>query len=191
MRLQAIPSAPAIDVVAAPSIWRIDASRSEVRFAVRHLMVATVHGRFTCVDGRLDVGPDGVAKATGAIRTAALDTGEPIRDARLRSPDFFDADRYPAITFGSTSIDHVEGPRFRIVGALTIRRVTREIILESIVYARTEQRMMLALHGQLSQRAFGVGRQALQANRVLLGDRIDVMADIALQRALGERTNAG
>lgn len=172
------------DAIAPPGTWLVDATQSEIGFAVRHIMVATVTGRLTDFDGTLEVNHDGVAKAAGTIRAATIDTNEPVRDARLRSADFFDVERYPTITFASTAIEHLDGGRFRIVGQLTIRRVTREIELEAVVRSASrdasgDERTTLELRGELSLRAFGVGWQALQASRVLLGDKVKIVAEIS------------
>jgi polyisoprenoid-binding protein YceI len=169
------------DAIAPPGTWHVDATQSEIGFAVRHIMVATVSGRFTGFDGTLEVSYDGVAKAAGTIRAATIDTNEPVRDARLRSDDFFDVERYPTITFVSTAIEQLDGGRFRIVGQLTIRRVTREIELEAVVRGAArdvsgDERTTLELRGELSHRAFGVGWLALQASRVLLGDKVKISA---------------
>lgn len=184
MPLHAVPNPPIDDVIAALGTWYVDATRSEVRFAVRHVMVATVTGRFTDFEGTLEVGHDGAASATGTIRAATIDTDEPVRDARLRSADFFDVERYPTITFASTAIEHLGGRRFRLVGQLTIRRVTREIELEAVVHSNRDdgsgdERTMLELRGEVSHRAFGVGRQALRASRAVLGNKIKIAAEIS------------
>src|SRR5476651_1082310 len=101
--------------------WSVDASRSSVAFALKHMMFATVKGRFREFDGILEVG-SGAPRATGVLKAASIDTNEPVRDEHLRdSPDFFDVERYPEISFNSTRIDYLDGGRLRILGDLTMR----------------------------------------------------------------------
>src|ERR1035438_2468449 len=84
--------------------WSIDATRSSVAFALKHMMLKTVKGSFHSLDGTLEIGAD-ASRATGAIKAASIDTNEPVRDEHLRrSPDFFDVERYPEIGFNSTRI---------------------------------------------------------------------------------------
>jgi polyisoprenoid-binding protein YceI len=181
--------------VAGAGTWHVDATRSRVEFAVRHIMVATVTGRFTEFDGTLEVSDAGLATAIGTIRAATIDTNEPKRDANLRSPDFFDVEHYPTISFASTRIQHLEGHRFRIVGRLTIRRVTREIELEAVVCgaaraASGDKGTTLELRGEISHRDFGLGSRALEASRVLLGDKVKVVAEISTVKGAAARAAA-
>lgn len=179
---------PAIgDAIAPPGMWHVDATQSEIRFAIRHVMVSTVIGRFAGFDGTLDVGHDGTASATGTIEAATIDTNEPVRDACLRSADFFDVARHPTITFTSTAIEQLGDRRFRILGELEILGVTHDIELEAVAHTNSDDgsesaRTTLELRGELSHRALGVGRQALQASRVLLGDKIKIAADISVAK---------
>src|SRR3954469_9498285 len=80
--------------------WRVDPAHSSVQFAVKHMGIATVRGKFTRFEGTLEVGEDlGSSRAYGKVDAASIDTDEPDRDAHLRSADFFDVDHYPEITF--------------------------------------------------------------------------------------------
>src|SRR5215204_3924415 len=92
--------------VSAATTWAIDPAHSSVEFAVRHLMITTVKGRFTDVQGSvvLDDTNPAAAAATITIGVASIDTREPQRDAHLRSADFFDAESFPTITFRSTGV---------------------------------------------------------------------------------------
>src|ERR1039457_819340 len=91
--------------------WSVDAPRSSVAFAVKHMMFATVNGRFREFDGMLEIG-SGAPRATGVVKAASIDTNEPVRDEHLRdSPDFFAVERYPEISFNSTRIDYLDDGR--------------------------------------------------------------------------------
>src|SRR5690606_12792032 len=120
--------AQATQAIAGRARWEIDPVHSEIGFAVRHMMVATARGRFGEFSGHVDFDP---AEPTGAsvevsINAKSIDTRNPDRDAHLRSPDFFDAENHPTITFKSRRIEAVGGDQYRVIGDLTIRGVTRE-----------------------------------------------------------------
>lgn len=85
--------------------WTIDPSHSSVEFAVRHMAISTVRGRFRSVSGTVESGDDGTLERVQAtIDARSVDTGEPQRDAHLRSADFFDAERHPFLTFRSATV---------------------------------------------------------------------------------------
>ena len=179
--------------VSPPGVWSIDAARSSVTFAVRHVL-ATLDGCFREFEGRLEVAPSGLAKGFGTANAASIDTGEPTRDEHLRrSADFFDVERCPRISFASTRINHLDSGRLRIVGDLTMRGVTREIELNAQAHGATRdvdgnQWIALELRGELSRREFGlIWNQALETGGVLLGDRVKIALDISAVR----RVDAG
>jgi polyisoprenoid-binding protein YceI len=164
--------------------WSVDAPRSSVEFSVKHMVLATVSGRFREFEGVLEIGP-GSPRATGVVRAASIDTGEPVRDEHLRrSPDFFDADRYPEISFDSTRIDPLDGGRLRIAGILTMRGVSREIEFDARLNGEPEtdgdQRLGLKLRGELSRRDFGLTwNQVLDTGGALLGDKVKIALEIS------------
>src|SRR2546423_174447 len=92
-----------------PGTWTVDPTHSNVEFAVKHMGIATVRGRFTKFDGTLEVGADLSGSGVfGKVSVASITTNDEQRDAHLRSPDFFDAERYPEITFASSRIEAVD-----------------------------------------------------------------------------------
>ena len=110
--------------------WTIDPAHSHVGFSIKHLMIATVRGSFTQVQGvvRVDESDPTTAEVDITIPTASVTTGEEKRDGHLRSADFFDVERFPNMTFRSKRVERKSGDSFRVVGDLTIRDVTRPVV---------------------------------------------------------------
>ncbi|MBO8194200.1 YceI family protein [Streptomyces oryzae] len=112
--------------------WIIDPAHSRIGFSVRHAMVTTVRGAFTEYESRLFFdGQDPTrSSAEVVISTASVDTGVGQRDAHLVSRDFFDSDNYPQMKFASTNVQFIGNDAYRMTGGLTIRDVTRPVVLE-------------------------------------------------------------
>lgn len=113
-------------------IFTIDPAHTSAAFVARHMGLSKVRGRFTRLRGRLEGDPSDPTSARGRVEidVASVDTGNPDRDAHLRSPDFFDADNYPWMVFEATRVEDSGGGAYKVVGNLTIRDVTREIELD-------------------------------------------------------------
>src|SRR5579885_1293192 len=109
-------------------IWEIDSTHSTVEFAVKHMMVTTVKGRFKDASGRIEVDDDHplASKVSATIQTASIDTGQEQRDAHLRGADFFDAAQYPTINFTSKRIEQLGEDHYTVTGDLTLHGVIRE-----------------------------------------------------------------
>jgi len=112
--------------------WTIDPAHSEVNFTVRHMMISNVRGRFEKFTGTVDFDENNPANTTVdvVIEAASLSTREPQRDGHLRSPDFLDADKFPYLTFKSKRVNVIDSQNAELVGDLTIRDITREVILD-------------------------------------------------------------
>ncbi len=116
--------------IPAPGTFVIDASHTRVGFVARHLMISKVRGSFTGVSGEITFAEDPTRSAvTATMDTATIATGSADRDAHLRSGDFLDAEKYPALTFVSTRLTNLDDTSFTLVGDLTIKDVTREVTL--------------------------------------------------------------
>jgi polyisoprenoid-binding protein YceI len=112
------------------STWDIDPMHSNVQFTVRHMAITNVTGNFHKLSGTLDLDPADVTKSriNATIDIASVDTREEKRDAHLKSPDFFDAAKYPVMTFKSKRVTQ-SGGELRMIGDLTIHGVTKEVTL--------------------------------------------------------------
>ncbi len=173
--------------------WSVDTQRSSVSFTLKHMTFARVNGRFREFDGTLETG-SGAQRAIGVVKAASVDTNEAVRDEHLRSsPDFFDVERYPEISFNSTRIEHSNDRRLHILGELTMRGITREVELDAQVGATTREpggveRIELKLRGQLNRRDFGLTwNQALETGGALLGNRVKIALDISAVRSEAAR----
>src|SRR4029078_452331 len=143
--------------------WVVDPVHSSVGFEVKHMMISTVRGQFREFDGTLEAAENDPAtsRAWGSVKVASIDTGNAERDEHLRSPDFFDADRYPEIRFASTRVEHVEGGTYHVWGDLTIKDVTREVEITATVEGAGQdpwgnERVGIAVRGAINRTDFAL-----------------------------------
>jgi polyisoprenoid-binding protein YceI len=164
--------------------WSADRAHSSVQFAVRHMKIVTVRGRFLDFEATLEGGEQPVLH--GAIRTASASTDEEQRDGHLNSPDFFDVERYPEATIDSVSIEPG-----RVVADLTLRGITRPIELEaSFLGPDTDpwgnERLGVQLDGEIDRTQFGIVWNApLPGGDSLLDDTVKLSAQISFVRQAG------
>ncbi|MEW6585786.1 MAG: YceI family protein [Nitrospirota bacterium] len=109
--------------------WIIDPDHSVAAFSIRHMMISNVHGQFNRISGVIDFDPADIPHASVevSIDVSGIYTGIQKRDDHLRSPDFFDVATYPVMTFKSRTVETTGGNRFRVIGDLTIKEVTRTV----------------------------------------------------------------
>lgn len=177
-------------VRAAASTWNIDPAHSSVEFSVKHMMISTVRGRFRGVKGSIVIDEERQSEAviTAAIDVASVDTGVEQRDAHLRSDDFFNAERYPEITFRSTRIER-DGERWRMTGDLTLRDVTRSVVLDveydgQVTDANSKQRAGFTARTAINRHDFGVSWNGLiEAGGVAVSDKVKITINVAVVRA--------
>jgi polyisoprenoid-binding protein YceI len=164
--------------------WTIDPAHTTVSFVVRHLM-SRVHGTFSEVSGQIITRPDLSASTTAAtIAVSSVRTGNEMRDNHLRSADFFEAERYPVISFASTGLRPADGS-WLMSGELTIRDVTRPVDLE-VEFLGTdptglqgEARTGFSARGTISRRDFGVTfGLAADGTKIVVADKVDIILDV-------------
>lgn len=170
--------------------WTVDPIHSSVGFEVKHMMISTVRGHFKQYEGTLEAAEDyHDSRVWGSVQVASIDTNNPDRDEHLRGPDFFDAERWPSITFESTAIEHVEAGSYRVTGDLTIKGVTREIQVEANVEGAAvdpwgKDRVGVAVRGSIDRTEFGLTwQQALVGGGLLVGEQVALRIDISAVRA--------
>lgn len=184
-----------MSTTAAPqtATWKLDPAHSSVEFSVKHMMMTTVRGRFKEVSASLtgDEGnPDGCC-AEVDIQTASVDTGSPDRDTHLRSADFFDAASYPQITFRSKRIEgdtKHDGDEFKLIGDLTIRDTTMEVVLNCTFEGRGmdpwgKERAGFSVKGELDRREWGLRwNQVIESGGILVANRVKIEAEVQFVR---------
>lgn len=168
--------------------WVIDPAHSSVEFAVKHMVITTVRGRFT--QWQADIDFDEAApersRVEARIAAASIDTKEAQRDTHLRSPDFLDAEKFPQLTFKSRRIEAPGKNHYRLVGDLTIRDVTREVTLDTTLagFAKDpwgNQRAGLTVEASLNRKDFGLNwNVALEAGGLLVGDTVKIYIEAEL-----------
>lgn len=179
--------------------WTIDTAYSEVQFAVKHFGFTTARGRFTDIQGVIHCGNNAnpaSASLEVIIPAASIATGDIEQDVYLRSADFLNVRRYPTISFTSTHVERTAKGRLRVTGDLTIRDVTRQVVLETTYTGHGTNLWGHELVGftartrfRMNRKAYGLTRNAtLESGGLFLGDTLDVRIEV---QAVKQTTPAG
>ncbi|MHB1526293.1 MAG: YceI family protein [Candidatus Dormibacteria bacterium] len=166
--------------------WNLDTVHSAVEFSVRHMMVSTVKGNFREFAVELDIDPADLthSSAKAVIKAASVDTREPARNGHLASADFFDAEKYPEITYQSRSVKALGGDQYQIEGDLTVKDVTRPVALGVTFLGVQTSPQGVKVAGfeaatKISRKDFGLTwNMALEAGGVVIGDEIKISIDV-------------
>jgi polyisoprenoid-binding protein YceI len=179
----------------ATTTWQIDPAHSVIGFEAKHLMISKVRGRFGAVTGTLVLDEDDVTKSTvtAEIDVASVDTREAQRDAHLKSGDFFEVEKFPKMTFRSTRVEKDGSGEVKLAGNLTIRDVTREVVLTVEDEGREKDpwggdRAGFSATGKIDRRDFGLTwNQALETGGVLVSNEIKLVLDVQAVKAQAEQ----
>jgi polyisoprenoid-binding protein YceI len=173
----------------ARTIWTIDPAHTGVEFAVRHLMISTVKGRFAKVEGTVTTGEDLTTAEVGiTIHAESIDTREPQRDAHLKSADFFEVEKFPTLTFKSRKVERAGADDYKLTGDLTIRGVTREVTLDVTSYGFTadpwgNEKAGFSAATKIRRSDFGLTwNVALEAGGVVVGDEVKIAIEAELTK---------
>ena len=171
--------------------WVIDSMQSHVGFSVRHMMVSTIRGQFKGYRGKTKLDPADFTRSSfeGEVDVASIDTANPMRDEHLRASDIFDAERYPKISFRSTRIAPSGYGAYTVHGELTIRGVTRPLVLDVEFGGTSKNHRGVAVAGvsatgTISRKDFGLSYNfALEVGGVAISDSVNIQidAELALQ----------
>jgi len=168
------------------AIYQIDSAHSSAQFTVRHMMISNVRGEFTKLSGSIayDAADPANSSVEATIEAASINTRDPQRDAHLKSADFFDVERFPALTFRATEIGVRDGEG-KVKGDLTIHGVTREAVLH--VEGPTPEakdpwgnlRIGATATAKINRKDFGLTwNAALEAGGVLVGEEVKITIDL-------------
>ena len=165
--------------------YAIDKTHSEAAFQVRHL-ISKVRGRFADFDGAIEFDEEQPAQSsvTFTIQAASIDTATPDRDAHLRSEDFFAVDKYPTVTFVSTSVTPKGTEAFEVAGNLTMRGVTKAIVIPVAYLGKAtdpwgSQKVAFEAELTLNRKDFGLNwNAAIEAGGFLVGDEVKISLSI-------------
>jgi len=173
-------------LTATRATWEFDPAHSSVEFRAKHMMVTTVKGRFTGVQGKIigNVEDPMHAEVDVVIDAATIDTHNDQRDVHLRTADFLDVENFPQITFKSTGIKQVDHNDLKVSGNLTIHGVTREVTLDVEINGVGKSPYGMEVGGlqaktTISRKDFGLNwNVALETGGFLVSDEIKIEIDI-------------
>jgi polyisoprenoid-binding protein YceI len=179
------PPQPPLD----PTQWRLDGSHSQATFSVRHNVVSTVRGVLGPISGRIEYDGKDVRSivADVTIDVAKINTQNERRDTHLRSDDFFNTEKFPTMTFKSKRVEPVSDGKFRLVGDLTIRDKTNEVVLDVEGPSPVVKGPRGVLTGatattKISRKAFGVLWNNMIEMMPVVSDEVIVTIDLELNR---------
>lgn len=188
-RLLLLAVLTALPALANAATWKIDPDHAFIEFKVRHLMVSSVKGVFTNVDGTIEADDADLAKArvSVTIDTASIDTNNAKRDEHLRSPDFLDVAKFPTMTFVSKQVLLDNGKVGKVIGDLTIRGTTREVTLDISEFTPAFKdpwgllRRGATATAAINRKDFGLTwNKVLETGGVAVGDEVRISLDIEL-----------
>ena len=172
-----------------PGTWNVDPAHSAIGFSARHLMISKVRGHFASFGGEITVSDDPLASQVHAVaETASVTTGDDARDGHLKSPDFFDVEHYPTLSFVSTGIEQ-DGDDFRLAGLLTVKDITKPVVfslefdgVSTDPWGNTKAGF--SAETEINRKDFGLEwNVALEAGGVLVGDKVKIQLDIEAVKA--------
>jgi len=172
----------------ATTTWTIDSAHSSVEFKVKHMMISTVKGQFGAVEGTIQIDEANLAnsRVDAKIDTQTITTHNEMRDNHLRTNDFFNAEEFRYITFKSTKIEMKGDEEFKLYGDLTIRDVTKPVVLEGELDgfmdkdAFGKRRVAFSAETTINRKEFGVNwNGAIEGGGVVVGDKVKVELNIA------------
>jgi len=163
--------------------YTVDQSHSEVGFSVRHMGITSVKGSFTQFQGKIEMDGGALKGMEADIDAASIHTRDAQRDQHLRSADFFDVDNHPRLIFKSTKVEALGQNRYRVTGDLTMRGVTKPVVLNVETTPETKDpwgknRIGFSATGELDRKEWGLRwNTILEAGGLLVGDRVQILIE--------------
>jgi len=181
--------------VLALDTYKVDPAHSSVNFTIDHMVVNTVHGRFRQFEGTITVDPDNnnvVTAASGTIQARSIDTDIEKRDDHLRSPDFFDAEKFPTITFESSEVKK-DGNTMVLVGKFTMHGVTKDVSLPFTVKGPIKSPMGgtvmgLEINAKINRKDYGLTwNKVIEAGGLMVGEDVTIQINAELVKRSAEK----
>jgi len=181
--------------LAEAATWNIDPSHTQATFTVRHMVISNVKGEFQSTKGVVKIDDKDLAKSMVdvTIDAASIHTREDKRDAHLRSPDFFDVERYPTITFKSTKVEKAGGDRYKVTGDLTMHGVTKPVVLDAALTPEVKGMMGEVRRGaqattRVNRQEYGLKWNKMLEAGPLVGDDVAIEINAELIKAQDGKT---
>ncbi len=183
-------TASSVDVTPLVGKYAIDPTHTEVGFVARHLMISKVRGRFGGVSGDINIAdPVEESSVDVTIDASTIDTGTPDRDAHLRSPDFFDVEKYPTLKFRSTEVRATSDSTLEVVGDLTILDVTKPVTLQATYEGFGpspfgDERIGLSAVTEIDREDWGLTwNAAIESGGVVVGKKVKLEIEVEAIRS--------
>ncbi len=170
------------------STYKIDPSHSEIHFKVKHLMITNVTGSFSKFDATLTADKEDFADAVISFEAdvASVSTNNEQRDGHLLSDDFFNAEKYPKLAFASTGIEKTSDDEFKLTGNLTIRDITKPVVL-NVTYGGTmtdpygQTKAGFEIDGKINRKDFGLSWSAItEAGGIVVSDEVRLFLNVQM-----------
>ena len=174
----------------AQSKWSFDKAHSKISFNVEHLVISEVTGQFGSFDGSVTASSEDFSDSNieFTIDVASVDTDNDRRDGHLRSDDFFNAEKFPSITFKGKSLEKVDGNMYKLTGDLTIRDVTKEVVLD-VKYGGTVKdpygntKAGFKITGNINRFDYNLKwNAALESGGLVVGENVEIVGNIELKK---------
>ena len=173
--------------------WKIDPAHSQVTFSIRHMMISNVQGRFENFSGEVDFNENDPLKSSVNVKIEAssINTRDTRRDGHLRSPDFFNAEQFPYLTFISKRIEVVDEHHARIIGELTIRDITREVVLDTEYSGQSKMwgntSAGFSASTKINRKNWDLNwNQMLESGGLLVGEDVNINIDLEIVKVADE-----
>jgi polyisoprenoid-binding protein YceI len=170
--------------------WSIDPDHSDIEFKIRHLLISQISGSFKIFNGKMTTDTDNfeTANIVLSIDVYSFDTNNIERDEHIKSKDFLDADQFPEINFTSKSFEKVDGDNYKLTGNLTIKGVTREILLDAVFGGQAKDgfgkmKAGFEISGKIDRNDFGIlSNDKTETGNLIIGDEIKIHANIEFDK---------
>lgn len=170
--------------------WSIDPDHSSIEFKIRHLLISQISGAFKIFNGKMTTKTDDfqTSELNLSIDVYSFDTNNIERDEHIKSKDFLDADQFPEINFTSSKLEKIEGDDYKLYGNLTIKGVSREVILDAEFGGQAKDgfgkmKAGFEIHGKINRNDFGIASDdKTETGNLIIGDEIKIHANIEFDK---------